>query len=106
MDRQARVARDTDERPHLSVSLAATTHEVDAAHRLRYRVFSEEMGARLASRSPGRDEDAFDAWCEHPVVRDERVWVVLCPACGTHLPNATGARGFEDAVALWNRANH
>lgn len=33
---------------------------------------------------------------------DERVWVVLCPACGTELPEAADSRGFEDAVAYWN----
>ena len=35
---------------------------------------------------------------------DERVWVVLCPACGTHRPSEPDARGFEDAVAYWNHA--
>jgi uncharacterized Zn finger protein len=33
---------------------------------------------------------------------EERVWVILCPACGTHLPDEPDARGFEDAVAFWN----
>lgn len=32
---------------------------------------------------------------------DERVWVVLCPACGTHLPGEPDARGY--AVATANR---
>jgi len=33
---------------------------------------------------------------------DERVWVVLCTACGTHLPGEPDARSFEDAIAFWN----
>lgn len=58
--------------PVLSVRLARSLAEIDGAQALRYRVFAEEMGARLDSRREGRDEDCFDAWCEHLVVRDER----------------------------------
>jgi putative hemolysin len=43
--------------------------EVEAAQRLRWRVFVQEMGARLRSRSPGIDCDLFDAHCEHLLVR-------------------------------------
>ena len=43
--------------------------EVEAAQRLRWRVFVDEMGARLPGRTPGIDRDIFDAHCEHLVVR-------------------------------------
>ena len=46
-----------------------------AAQRLRHDVFAIEQGARLApgrAAGEGRDEDAFDAFCDHVVVRDER----------------------------------
>ncbi len=46
--------------------------EVRAAQRLRYRVFVDEMGARLsppAGTPPGHDADAFDDHCEHLLVR-------------------------------------
>lgn len=65
-------ALEHDSPPILSVRLARTAADVDGALRLRYRVFAGELGARLGSRTPGRDEDCFDAWCEHLVVRDER----------------------------------
>jgi len=57
-------------RHRLQVALATSTSDIHAAQRLRHRVFGEEMGATLSSRAPGRDEDIFDAWCEHLIVRD------------------------------------
>lgn len=54
----------------LRVSLAATSSDVEDAQRLRFAVFSAEMGARLPCRRPGVDEDRFDGWCEHLLVRD------------------------------------
>jgi putative hemolysin len=56
----------------LSVGVARDASEIEAAQRLRWRVFAEEMGAQIATRTAGRDEDCFDAFCEHLVVRDER----------------------------------
>ncbi len=46
--------------------------EVREAQRLRYRVFADEMGARLEpfpGGPPGHDIDRFDAHCEHLLVR-------------------------------------
>lgn len=47
------------------VRLARSWSEVEAAQRLRWRVFSEELGARLESKVPGLDCDAFDDHCDH-----------------------------------------
>ncbi len=66
-----------DDAPQLTVALATTARDIEAAQRLRYRVFAGEMGARLAGRTSGRDEDVFDAWCEHLIVRDERCGEVV-----------------------------
>ncbi len=47
---------------------------VRAAQRLRHDVFAIEQGARLApgaAAQEGRDEDAFDAFCDHIMVRDD-----------------------------------
>ena len=55
----------------LSVGLARDAEEIRAAQRLRWRIFGEEMGARLHSPEPGLDQDAFDAHCNHLVVRDD-----------------------------------
>ncbi len=52
------------------VRLAAGAREVDAAQALRYRIFHEELGATLASGTPGRDVDAFDAVCDHLIILD------------------------------------
>jgi len=56
--------------PEIRVNWAHHTDEVRAAQRLRYRVFAEEMGARLPQTLPGHDIDLFDDYCEHLLVRD------------------------------------
>jgi len=53
----------------LQVAWARTEDELREAQRLRYRVFAEEMGARL-SGPPGLDVDSFDQYCDHLLVRD------------------------------------
>ena len=58
------------ERAELSVSWARHQDEVRLAQRLRYKVFAEEMGARLDTKVPGHDIDLFDNYCEHLLVRD------------------------------------
>ncbi len=62
--------------PGYAISFAAHQDEVAEAQRLRYKVFAEEMGAKLASapadpREAGYDVDEFDQYCEHLLVRDE-----------------------------------
>jgi putative hemolysin len=52
------------------VELARNTADVWAAQRLRYEVFAQEMGARLATSIEGVDEDRLDAYCEHLLVRE------------------------------------
>jgi putative hemolysin len=58
------------DRPKLSMSLARTGGEVREAQRLRYRVFAEEMGAKIPVNAERIDEDRFDRYCEHLLVRD------------------------------------
>ncbi|GHH71521.1 hypothetical protein GCM10018793_06810 [Streptomyces sulfonofaciens] len=55
-----------------TVTLARDESDVRAAQRLRHDVFALEMGAHLrATSEPGLDTDAFDAYCDHLLVRDE-----------------------------------
>lgn len=54
----------------LRVSLARSPAELEEAQRLRYSVFAGEMGARLHNTEPGRDQDDFDMYCDHLLVRD------------------------------------
>lgn len=52
------------------VSMARHDNEVREAQRLRWKVFAEEMGARLNSPEEGYDLDLYDPYCEHLLVRD------------------------------------
>lgn len=53
----------------LQVAWARTDEELREAQRLRYHVFAEEMGARVAGPA-GLDVDPFDAYCDHLLVRN------------------------------------
>ncbi|MFE7034080.1 GNAT family N-acetyltransferase [Streptomyces sp. NPDC057621] len=53
-----------------TVTLARDESDVRDAQRLRHDVFAGEMGALLATSQPGLDVDAFDAYCDHLLVRD------------------------------------
>jgi putative hemolysin len=56
----------------LQARLVTDPAELDAAQRLRYRVFTEEMGASFSQDGAvaDRDEDCFDAICDHLIVLD------------------------------------
>lgn len=58
-------------RAKLHVALATAESEILEAQKLRWRVFADELGARLPSRTPGVDRDLYDPYCEHLIVRDE-----------------------------------
>jgi len=59
----------------LEVRLAETESEVEAAQRLRYRVFYEEMTAIPSApmRAQRMDFDQFDAFCDHLLVIDREL---------------------------------
>jgi putative hemolysin len=59
------------------VSWARHQDEVREAQRLRFKVFAEEMGARLDTWIPGHDVDIFDDYCEHVLVRDRETAQVI-----------------------------
>ena len=56
----------------MDVRLAATPAEIEAAQRLRYRVFYDDMGAKPTPEmaASGRDFDDFDESCDHLLVID------------------------------------
>ncbi|KPC49231.1 GNAT family N-acetyltransferase [Amantichitinum ursilacus] len=64
-------------RRQLSVALARSEDHVRAAQALRYRIFAEEMGARIVTRELGLDQDLFDAWCDHLLVIDDQTGDVV-----------------------------
>ena len=54
----------------LAVGLARTSEEVEQIQRLRYTVFTEDMGAVFPDAQDGIEQDRFDPWCEHLMVRE------------------------------------
>lgn len=94
-DRQARrslrrpttTAPRATERIRLDVAWASNESEVREAQRLRYHVFAQEMGARLApppGTPAGLDVDVFDPYCEHLLVRATAEHGEPGPVIGTY----------------------
>lgn len=54
----------------LFAELASSEREVREAQSLRYKIFAEEMGARLQGGERGLDSDEFDGACHHLLVRE------------------------------------
>ena len=54
------------------LSLASTPGEVREVQRLRYKVFIEAMGLHGLANQEGLDQDEFDSYCDHLIVRDSR----------------------------------
>lgn len=68
---------DTLERPEaklttLSLSLASTREEVREVQRLRYKIFVEAGGLDALRNEERLDQDEFDDYCDHLLVRDSR----------------------------------
>ncbi|MFP5344814.1 MAG: GNAT family N-acetyltransferase [Gammaproteobacteria bacterium] len=85
---QRAVKFETAEQHKLYVALANNAHEVREAQRLRYRVFVEEMGAKIECEQPGIESDRFDPFCRHLLVRNTETQEVV--GCYRILTN-TGA---------------
>lgn len=73
----------------LFVDLADSPQAVREAQALRYRVFGEELGAKLKPGEEGLDSDEFDPVCEHLLVRETKTGRVV--GC-TRLLSGSGAR--------------
>ena len=60
--------------PYFSVRLAQSVHDRQAAQRLRYRVFVQELGgdSPLVDHENQFEADRFDAFCDHLILVDER----------------------------------
>jgi putative hemolysin len=68
----ASTVRPAKRRAAYRLRLATTPAHLRAAQRLRFQVFNLELGEGLAaSHATGRDEDAFDASCDHLLVERE-----------------------------------
>lgn len=76
LDEQRRV-RELARAGRLVVRVASDEREIEAAQRLRWDVFSVELGAKLQSGTPGLDADRFDSFCEHLIVEDEQTGTIV-----------------------------
>ncbi|MFV0283378.1 MAG: GNAT family N-acetyltransferase [Castellaniella sp.] len=54
----------------LALTVAHHQADLEALQRLRFRVFTEDMGAVFPHAVGDRDVDPFDPWCVHFMVRD------------------------------------
>ena len=57
--------------PIIEVTWATSDKDVKEAQKLRYKIFSQELGANLESESKKFDYDIFDDHCEHLIVRNK-----------------------------------
>jgi putative hemolysin len=84
--------------PAYRLRLAVTEDDLVAAQRLRYEVFNVEMHEGLASSvATGRDEDEFDAVCDHLLVED----TMGGGAVGTYRLQ-TGKRAAESGLGYYS----
>lgn len=84
----------TAEKPSLVATVTREVADVVDAQRLRYRVFGEEMGARLPSAAGKLDVDRFDVHCAHVLVREGRGGRVVACARLLDARDALAAGGF------------
>ena len=88
-------------RRKLSVGLAQTAWDIQEAQRLRYRVFAGELGANLPTTIPGVDQDIYDPFCEHLIVRDDQegsvvgTYRILSPESARRIGNYYSENEFD-----------
>lgn len=70
-------AKSKNNSKRFSVRLAENSQEIEQCLRLRYRIFAQEMGARLSSNIEGIDKDRFDEFCKHLMVFDHDTGKVI-----------------------------
>lgn len=80
--------------PGLVMGLARTNDELESIQRLRYKVFTEEMGAVFPDAKDGIDADRFDPWCEHIMVKEGQSGAVVGTYRFMSPVNARKAGGF------------
>jgi putative hemolysin len=90
------------------VKFATTFAEIDAAMRLRFEVFNLELNEGLrSSYEKGYDSDAYDAWCDHLIVKDRSLNKVVGAYRLLRQSNARRGLGFysENEFDLGNLRN-
>lgn len=89
-----------------SVYITRNEDEIREAQRLRFKVFSDEMGAHLPISAQNIDEDIYDRYCDHLIVRENAGLRVV----GTYRilpPHAAQELGYySDTEFFTTRINH
>ncbi|MFA9460028.1 GNAT family N-acetyltransferase [Thiohalorhabdus sp. Cl-TMA] len=85
------------QRNRLEVVVAESRAEVERCQRLRYEVFTADLGARIATSRPGLDHDSYDAYCRHLYVRDNRTGAMVGTTRLLTSAGAVAAGGFYSA---------
>jgi putative hemolysin len=75
---------------HYLAEVARDEATIRATQQLRYRVFAEEMGARLHTRIDGLDYDEIDDYCDHLLVREIETGAIV--ACTRLLTDTQAAK--------------
>ena len=78
----------------LHVTIASRATDLLAAQRLRYQVFVKEMGAKINSSDEQLEQDHFDPYCQHLLVRDRRSGEVVSTTRILSISGAEAAGGF------------
>lgn len=78
----------------LALGLARSNEDLEAIQRLRFKVFSQEMGAVFAAAAGGLDCDRYDPWCEHVMVKEVDTGRVVGTYRVLTPPNAQKADGY------------
>lgn len=81
----------------LKTDMTRCPKQVEAAQRLRYRVFSEEYGSDLGAQTPGIDADEFDTVCDHLVVTDLDSGELVATTRILHQADTAAVGGFYSA---------
>lgn len=82
----------------LTTRVSRKSVDILAAQRLRYRVFAQELGAKVEGAAFGIDRDAYDEHCDHLLVCDEATREVVGTYRMLPAPRAAQAGGFYSAT--------
>lgn len=86
---------------HLTVRLTKNPDDIRRAQDLRFEVFGNEMGAKLASAHLGTDVDEYDELCDHLIVEDSITGIVvgtyriLSPEAAKRAPSLYSEHEFD-----------
>ncbi|BES72519.1 L-ornithine N(alpha)-acyltransferase [Marinobacter nanhaiticus D15-8W] len=87
-------ARSVSTARRLKASITRDPAMLEAAQRLRYRIFSEEYDSDLGALTPGIDQDTYDAHCDHLIVTDVQTGQLVATSRVLHQRDAEKTGGF------------